>query len=510
MRRLSIYTRTLLNISASILLIFLALALIYGTIYSFSAWQQQQEELKRNASELAVLTENRMDAAHITFTSSDITGHISFAARSTTAFVWVVNAEGEILYHTGIPAQTIALLERSDRTGTGDPILPQEARNATHAIYCEAGHRTGFAALLPEASNWLVASAPIGRHGDLYTGEIVLLKRHQTETFSAFLLQNNVPLSFTLAFILSLALIIWLSRNITRPISQLAKTANAVYAGDLTARVHLSGKGRKSREARPDDPADPEAGPGQDDLTRLVRTFNMLIAQFEEREQQHSEFLGNVSHDLRTPVTSIGGFIEGMRDGTIPPARFDYYLDIIKAETKRLEGLLNTLFDQADQGDQTVLQQEIFDINGLIRQVRQSFEPMLADKQIVLEINFDHRYDDSVRAVGDTDQLTRVLNNIVANAVRFAPRHGLILIRTQVGERAVSVSVEDNGPGIPSEDLNRIFDRFYKADKSRHEGGSGLGLYIARALVQRHGQEIEAGSSAELGGARITFTVARP
>lgn len=501
MRRLSLYTRTLLTISAAILVIFVALALIYGTIYSYSSWQQRQEELKRNAAELATLTENRMDAAHITFTSADITGHISFAARSTTAFVWVVNVNGEIIYHTGIPADTIVLLERTGDDGRGDPILPAEARNSIQAVYCEVGDRTGFSSLLPEASEWLVASAPIGRHGDLYTGEIVLLKRHHSENFSAFLMEHNVPISFTAAFLLSLAIIIWLSRNITRPIAELARTANSVYSGDLSARVEMGAKAKRDELI----PASRE-----DDLTRLVRTFNMLIAQFEERELQHSEFLSNVSHDLRTPVTSIGGFIEGMRDGTIPEEKFDYYLDIIKVEANRLEGLINTLFDQTGQEGQTVLRQEVFDLYALIRQVKQSFEPLLAEKGLEIETVFDHRFEEPVRAVGDVGQLTRVLNNLLTNAVRFTPKHGIIIISTYIGDRSIRVSIEDNGPGIPPEDLPRIFDRFYKADKSRHGEGSGLGLYIARALVQRHSQHIEAGKSADLGGARITFTVARP
>jgi signal transduction histidine kinase len=500
-KRLSIYTRTLLTISAAILVIFLALALIYGTIYSYSSWQQRQEELKRNAIELADLTESRMDAAHTTFTSPDIKGHISFAARSTGSFVWIVNARGEIIHHTGIPLETMLLLERSGSEGRGDPILPQEARNEGHAVFCQAGDKTGFASLLEESAAWLVASAPIGVHGDLYTGEVILLKRHHAENFSAFLLEHNVPISFAAAFILSLVIIIWLSRNITRPISALAKTANAVYAGDLSARVSMEG-----------DPGGDLAIPAgrQDDLTRLVHTFNMLIAQFEEREEQHSEFLSNVSHDLRTPVTSIGGFIEGMRDGTIAEEKYAYYLDIIKLETNRLEGLINTLFDQTGLEGQTTLKKEVFDLYSLIRQVKQSFEPMLAEKKIELETVFDHRYEEPVRAVGDTGQLTRVLNNVIANAVRFTPEKGIIIVSTAVSERSIRVSVEDNGPGIAQEDLPRIFDRFYKADKSRHGEGSGLGLYIARALIQRHSQHIEAGQSAELGGARITFTVARP
>ena len=510
-KRLSIYTRTLLTISVSILAIYHVLAITYGTIYSVSANKQRKEELRRNVVELSYLTESRMDAAHTTFSSTDITGHISFAARSTGAFVWVVNANSEIIYHTGIPIETMAQLKRSGTIGGNDPLLPDEARNSSNAVYCDTGDKTGLGYLLPKSSVWLVASSPIGSLGDLYTGEVILLKRHRTESLSSFLLENNVPISFSLAFLLSLTIIIWLSRNITRPISALARTANSVYAGDLSARVRI---GREARtltlEEGDPDHAEIVSQVREDDLTRLVRTFNTLISKFEEREKQHFEFLGNVSHDLRTPVTSIGGFIEGMRDGTIPVDKFDYYLEIIKKETNRLESLINTLFDQADRMDSTSLKQTAFDINELICQVDQSFEPMLTDKRIQMELSLDEEHLGPVRVVGDVEQLTRVMNNIVANAVRFTPRSGLILVSTTVSERVVSVSVEDNGPGIPREDLPHIFDRFYKADKSRHEEGSGLGLYIARALIKRHGQQIEAGNSADLGGAKITFTVARP
>lgn len=510
-RRLSIYTRTLLKISAAILIIFIVLAAVYGAVYSISSDFQRKEELRRNAIELSKLTEDRMDAGHTTFTSTDITGHIAFAARSTAAFVWIVNANGAIIYHTGIPADTISQLERSGDLPGGDPLLPAEAQNRSRAVYCEAGAQTGFSSLLPDSAGWLVASSPLGSHGDLYTGEVILLKHQRPESLSSFLREHNVPISFSLAFLLSLTIIIWLSRDITRPISELAKTANSVYAGDLSARVKLGGDGRTLTldHGEAEEEADLDY-PHEDDLTRLVRTFNTLIAKFEEREQQHCEFLGNVSHDLRTPVTSIGGFVEGMRDGTIPKEKYAYYLDIIKDENNRLKRLIDDLFDGKGLDDTKGLKQEVFDLYDLVCQVRQSFEPMLYEKGIDLEINFDHRFAAPLRAVGDRGQLTRVLNNIIANAVRYTPQDGLILVSLEVGERFISLSVDDNGPGIPAEDLPHIFDRFYKADKSRGGEGSGLGLYIARALVKRHGQEIEAGRSARLGGARISFTVARP
>ncbi|HPY64369.1 MAG TPA: HAMP domain-containing sensor histidine kinase [Bacillota bacterium] len=509
-RGLSIYARTLLNISAAIFAVFLILALVYGTVYNVSTSNQRQEELRRYAQELAILTERRMDVAHTTFVTGDITGYISFATRSTGAYVWVVNSENEIIYNTGIPSDTIGKLERSGDGVRADFILPEVARNTGHVAYCHRGSQTGFYHLLPNPTIWLVASAPIGTRGDLYTGEVILLRRHSPDTFSAWLVDNNVHISFALAYIVSLAIIIWLSRNITNPISVLAKTADSVYRGDLTARVQL-GKDRKTLTL-PDHDSDrsAESVMREDDLTRLVRTFNTLIAKFEMRENEHREFLGNVSHDLRTPVTSISGFIEGMRDGTISQDKFEYYLDIIKAEADRLEELINTLFEQTDQMESQELKQTVFNLHEWINRVQISFEPMLREKKIHLLLNLDKSVKGELKTIGDVGQLTRVLNNVVSNAIRFAPRGGLVTISTKAEERYVCVIVEDNGPGIGERDIPYVFDRFYKADKSRGQEGSGLGLYIARALINRHGQTIEAGSSLELGGAKITFTIARP
>ncbi len=509
-RGISIYTRTLLTISAAILAVFLVLAIVYGTVYNISTSRQRQEELKRYAQELAYLTERRMDVSYTTFISSDITGYISFATRSTGAYIWVVNSGREIIYNTGIPVDTIGELEKNEEGVHADYNLPETACNDGRSVYCRRGSQTSFSSLLPSSSTWLVASAPIGSIGDLYTGEVLLLKRHTTDTFISWLVENNVHISFAVAYLVSLAIIIWLSRNITNPISALAKTANSVYLGDLTARVQLGRE--RATLTLPDDSDDTSAErlTREDDLTRLVRTFNTLISKFEARESEHSEFLGNVSHDLRTPVTSISGFIGGMLDGTIPEEKYSYYLSIINAEAERLERLINTLFEQADRRDSHELKQTVFDLNAWIHQVQVSFEPMLREKNIHLLLHPDESVKGDLKALGDVGQLTRVLNNIVSNAIRFAPRGGLVTISTEAEERFVRVIIEDNGPGIKPEDLPYVFDRFYKADKSRGQEGSGLGLYIARALINRHGQVIQAGVSSELGGAKIVFTIARP
>ncbi|NMA18130.1 MAG: HAMP domain-containing histidine kinase [Clostridiaceae bacterium] len=510
--RLSIYARTILTISIAILAIFVVLALVYGSVYSISSNEQRREELRRNAVALSELSARRMDDQRLTFTSSDITGYLSFATRSTGAFVWVVNANGCIIYHTGMPSETMALLSREDG-GTGDYQLPEETRNTVRAIYCQTADKTVFNPYLPNASSWLISSAPIDTYGDSYSGEVLLMKSYRPLSVVGFLLDNNVPLSFSIAYVLSLLIILWLSRNITHPISLLAKTANEVYQGNLSARVEI---GRDKSAPMLDkleehDRREGETEPHmkEDDLTRLVRTFNTLIAQFEEREKLHSEFLSNVSHDLRTPATSIAGFVEGMRDGTIPPEQYEHSLNILKDETNRLQKLLNALFEQAHAMDEKALRKDVFDLHKWIESVAGSFEPMAREKNIHLILDPDDSSDSRARVLGDEEQLTRVLNNIVANAIRFAPKGGIVMIRTVIHSRSVEVLVIDNGPGFQKKDLDYVFDRFYKADKSRQSEGSGLGLYIARSIIRRHGETIEASNSDELGGAMIRFTLSR-
>ena len=137
---LSIYARTLLTISIAILTIFIVLALIYGTVYRISSNEQFREELRRNAIALSELSARRMDDQRLTFTSSDITGYLSFATRSTGAFVWVVNSNGAIIYHTGMPSETMALLPREEG-GAGDYQLPKETRNTVRSL-CQPANKT--------------------------------------------------------------------------------------------------------------------------------------------------------------------------------------------------------------------------------------------------------------------------------------------------------------------------------------------------------------------------------
>ncbi|MDD2426488.1 MAG: HAMP domain-containing sensor histidine kinase [Eubacteriales bacterium] len=501
--RLSIYGRTLVSISLAILIIFSVLAVVYTSISSATSKQLRLDDLERNANELADLTARHMQEGGRIFITAEVSGYWTYAARSTGAIVCIIDGNNHIVYDTGLPAYLVEQLEYD--VAERYFVLPNELTNRGRSNYSSAAEQTGLNEYLDDSSSWLVASSPLPSYTRVYTGEVLLLRHLRPDSFTALLQENSIPISFFISFLLSLIIIVLLSRRITEPISTLALTADKVYKGDLSARVKL---GKEEQPLTLDD-GDEDLARHEDDLTLLVRTFNTLIAKFEEQERQQSDFLSSISHDLRTPITSIHGFIEAMRDGTIPPERYPHYLDIVKSETERLRQLIDTLFDQTLDGNINALNRSVFNINNLIIRIVNSLEPLLKGKNLTLELQLSDGEGTGYNVIADEDAITRVLSNILTNAIRFAPQSGLVLVRTSLENRLVHVAVEDNGEGISDEDIPYIFDRFYKAERSRSTEGSGLGLYIARTLIKRHGQLIKAYHS-DLGGAGIMFTLERP
>lgn len=502
-RRMSIYGRTFIRISLAILIIFSVLAVVYTSISSATSKQLRLDDLERNANEIADLTARHMPESGRIFVTAEVTGYWAFAARSTGAIVCIVDGNNRIVYDTGMPSYLVDQLEYD--TVERYFILPNEVTNRERSSYSSVAEETSLTEYLHDSDSWLVASSPLSSYTRVYAGEVLLLKHLRPDSFTGLLQENSIPISFFIAFLLSLIIIVLVSRSITKPISALAATADNVYKGDLGARVKL---GKEERTLTLDD-VDEDLTRHEDDLTLLVRTFNTLIAKLEEQEQQQSDFLSSISHDLRTPVTSIHGFVEAMRDGTIPPDRYPHYLDIVKSETERLRQLIDSLFEQTLDGNVNTLNRSVFNINTLIIRLVNSLEPLLQEKNLSLELQLSDGEATAYNVIADEDAITRVLSNILTNAIRFAPQSGLVLVRTRIENRLVHVSVEDNGEGIPDEDIPYIFDRFYKAERSRSTEGSGLGLYIARTLIKRHGQVIKVYHS-DLGGAGIVFTLERP
>jgi signal transduction histidine kinase len=232
-----------------------------------------------------------------------------------------------------------------------------------------------------------------------------------------------------------------------------------------------------------------------------------MAESLEKLDKMRSSFLANVSHDLRTPMTTISGFIEGINSGAIPPEKHEYYLGVISAEVHRLSRLVSQLLDvsRLESGDRK-FNFEAFDVAEMARIILISFEQKIDDKKLDVEFFAES---DEMYAFADKDAIHQVLYNLCHNAIKFSHNGGMFRIRLVRNEgKKIKISVFDEGEIIPQEDGALVFDRFYKSDKSRglDKTGVGLGLYISKTIIDAHGETIFV-ESREGFGTEFSFTL---
>lgn len=260
-----------------------------------------------------------------------------------------------------------------------------------------------------------------------------------------------------------------ISERITRPLKEISRAAGEFAAGNFEVRVPVS---------------------GQDEIAELCETFNNMADSLARQEDLRNTFLANVSHDLRTPMTTIAGFIDGILDGAIPPDKQSHYLSLIAGEVRRLSKLVGSLLDVSRlQAGERKYNRTAFDICEKARQILISFEKSIEDKELEVEFLCDR---DNMSVYADADAIHQVLYNLCDNAVKFSAERGTLRISIEARSKKLLVSVYNTGSGIPAEDLPYVFERFYKSDRSRglDKTGTGLGLFIAKTIITQHGEEI--------------------
>lgn len=292
-------------------------------------------------------------------------------------------------------------------------------------------------------------------------------------------------LSVCTATLISIMLVYIFSLKLTRPLKEIKNAAKTIAGGEFRKRLNI-----KSR----------------DEIGQLAQSFDQMVTALQNIEDMRRGFIANVSHELRTPMTSIRGFIEGILDGTIPPERQSYYLTIVRDETDRLNRLVNNLLDLAKmEAGELEITPRIVNINELVRVCIIKLETLITSKNIQVEAVFE---EENMYVSADVDAIERVLYNLVHNAIKFTPNEGKINISTVEKKDVIEVSVEDSGIGISPDELDLIWDRFYKADKSRSRDkvGTGLGLAIVKTIINEHNQEIWV-ESEQGKGTKFTFTL---
>jgi len=288
----------------------------------------------------------------------------------------------------------------------------------------------------------------------------------------------------TLVGLVVSVILAWLvSRWVTAPLRRLAGAAQSVAAGRYEQQVPLGG------------PAEIES---------LAADFNQMVQRVQATQQGQRDFVANVSHELRTPLTSIDGFAQAILDGTAADRSAQMHAaQVIHEESDRLARLVDDLLDLArlDAGQMTFARASV-DVNALIARVADRLSLRAQQKGVRLE----NEVLGLPVVAGDGDRLAQVFTNLIDNALKHTPAGGIVRLRGEALAGEVQLHVEDNGPGIPAEDLSRIFERFFQVDRARRGGagrGTGLGLAISREIVQAHGGRLTA-TSAPGQGSRFT------
>lgn len=245
-----------------------------------------------------------------------------------------------------------------------------------------------------------------------------------------------------------------------------------------------------------------------DEFRDLMDTIEYMAKELSLMEEYQRKFISNISHDFRSPLTSIKGFATAMIDGTIPPELYNKYLNTICFETDRLTKLTSGLIELGKfDSHQALLDIKEFDLHRIIKQTVETFEGRCREKYISLNLIFEG---DECKVMADKGKIEQVFYNLIDNAIKFSPNEAEIDITTKSKGNKVIVSVKDHGIGIPKESLKKIWERFYKTDPSRGKDkkGSGLGLSIVKEIIQSHGEEIDV-ISTENAGTEFVFTLSK-
>lgn len=429
-------------------------------IFVANYWEgEKKENLIENANQVASVIKAastyNSDTRTIYIEDPELfTITISTIAQSVDADIFVVNNKGKFEYCS----------EHGECTHLNKKVSSDILALTAEGNFFEFGTLDGFyedthyTAGVPifatdEESNKLVAFCYVSTKSSFVSGLTMAMMR-------IFLTAAIITLLVSIVFVA------FLSYNLARPLRQMSNAAKKFAVGDFSARVTVT---------------------GDDEIGELALAFNHMADSLTASEGMRRSFIANVSHELKTPMTTIAGFVDGMLDGTIPPERQRHYMKIVSLEVKRLSRLVQSMLSlsRIDNGELKLNCQE-FEMFSVIVNVLAGFEQKISEKNLEIRGLEDFK---SLKVNADPDLMHQVIYNLIENAVKFTNENGYISFSALETKYDISVAIENSGPGIPPEDIRYVFDRFYKTDKSRSmdKKGMGLGLFITRSIMRLHG-----------------------
>ena len=453
-------------LTASIVMLTLALlgASFFALSYAYAA-DERSDEMAQKASVVARLVASYASSGDV----RDMREMAGVAASMTDVDFLVCSTEGSVLLTTDENLVDHVLTVPSDVMETALSGERYSARTTLGDIY----ESKRFVVGVPiESDIWTVGAV----FAVTETGRLTTMWR----AFFAMFLMTSV-----IVLLLSFVASAWVSMRQSRPIREMAAATRAFAEGNFDTRMHDYGAG---------------------EIGELASAFNAMADSLQETERQRREFIANISHELKTPMTSIAGYTDGILDGTIPPEKQQHYMQIVSGEVRRLSRLVRNMLDIAKLQAMGVEESRKtrFDLGEELSDVLITFEQKIYNKHLDVRVDLP---DKPVWTRAERDSITQVIYNLIDNAIKFCPDGGRLALRLQLDGGKARVTVENTGPTIDKDELPLLFDRFHKADKSRSADreGWGLGLYIAKTIVGAHGGDIWATS--ENGVTQFNFTL---
>ena len=467
----SYYFKNFITMAALVLLSFLILSASFVLVGRNYALRERRETLESNAIELSRLASAYAQDSSLDNWDFRIT--LSTVARSTGNLCLVADTEGTVVICSDFSLSCDHVGQR----------LPENVLTGLR----ERKHFSGLATLGGgDPSHSYMAALPVVSQ----TGEVlayVFAVSSVSGVVEAWRNILNIFLMMSLIIMAAALIIGFFSAKVrAKPINEMADAALKFAHGDFSARV--------------------TAGDRDDEIGALADAFNQMAEGLQQSEQRRADFIANVAHELKTPMTTISGFADGILDGTIPQEKQAQYLETISSETKRLNRLVRSMLElsRMQSGSPTELRAKSFDATELLAQTLILFESKINDKHLEVDAQFP---EDPMLVCGDRDAINQVMYNLLENAVKFSdPGSTLGVALFEQGGKAY-VSIKNHGPTIPEEELPLIFDRFHKTDKSRSmdRDGYGLGLYIVKTILGNHGEDIAV--SSRDGVTEFTFSL---
>ena len=454
-----------------ILLSFVLLGCSFSSLFYSYMLREEKNSLSTNASAVAdyVSTQPTLTGT----TDWNLQMSISYGAGVSDTDVILIAPEGDVVlcscnrFHCDHLGKHIAsdFLSRMDTDGY------VYATGLLEGVYSDERYLYGvpcWSADTGDLLGYVVVSTATKDMSDM-----------MTRIVSLFLLTAIVVL------LVALIATMLITRRQTETLRELSKAAKQFAHGDFSARI------------------DPDGA--SDEVAELAVAFNNMAGSLQRSEALRQEFISNVSHELKTPMTTIAGFMDGMLDGTIPKEKYAYYMRTVSDEVKRLSRLVRSMLDISrlkSTGEE--IKKSRFDVTEALGRTLLTFEQKIEDKNLDVQVNMPEK---AVYVMANEDAITQVIYNLIDNGVKFAQPGSPFLLTVATSGGKALVSVADTGPEIPPDELPLVFDRFHKSDKSRSmdKDGVGLGLYIVKTILGSHGEDITVTSRE--GVTTFTFTL---